>query len=110
MNKIETMKRKEILQNLKFVEEIVIRTSAIAEYEVTHPEDYANSIDEMRGVRFGAEVTLQVLYETFPELMQEDFCFNIPVIDTCVVLTAKDKKTAAKANSDVLEELFSEVK
>ena len=110
MNKIETMKRKEILQNLKFVEEIVIRTSAIAEYEVTHPEDYANSIDEMRGVRFGAEVTLQALYETFPELMQEDFCFNIPVIDTCVVLTAKDKKTAAKANSDVLEELFSEVK
>ena len=49
-------------------------------------------------------------YETFPELMQEDSCFNIPVIDTCVVLTAKDKKTAAKANSDVLEELFSEVK
>lgn len=49
MNKIETMKRKEILQNLKFVEEIVIRTSAIAEYEVTHPEDYANSIDEMKG-------------------------------------------------------------
>lgn len=107
MNKIETMKRKEILQNLKFVEEIVIRTSAIAEYGVTHPEDYANSIDEMRGVRFGAEVAL---YETFPELMQEDSCFNIPVIDTCVVLTAKDKKTAAKANSDVLEELFSEVK
>lgn len=56
MNKIKTMKRKEILQNLKFVEEIVIRTSAIAEYEVTHPEDYANSIDEMRGVRFGARV------------------------------------------------------
>lgn len=97
MNKIETMKRKEILQNLKFVEEIVIRTSAIAEYGVTHPEDYANSIDEMRGVRFGAEVTLQALYKTFPELMQEDSCFNIPVIDTCVVLTAKDKKTAAKA-------------
>lgn len=48
MNKIETMKRKEILQNLKFVEEIVIRTSAIAEYGVTHPEDYANSMDEMR--------------------------------------------------------------
>lgn len=46
MNKIETMKRKEILQNLKFVEEIVIRTSAIAEYGVTHPEDYANSIGD----------------------------------------------------------------
>ncbi len=41
MNKIETMKRKEILQNLKFVEEIVIGTSAIAEYGVTP--------DEMKG-------------------------------------------------------------
>lgn len=53
-------------------------------------------MDEMRGVRFGAEVTLQALYETFPELMQEDSCFNIPVIDTCVVLTAKEAERFAK--------------
>lgn len=104
------MKRKEIIENLKYVEKIAIKVQAMALAEIEYPEHHLISMDEMRGVRFGAEVTLQALYETFPELMQEDSCFNIPVIDTCVVLTAKDKKTAAKANSDFLEELFSEVK
>lgn len=110
MNKIETMKKKEIVENLKYVEKIAIKVQAMALAGIEAPEHHLISMDELEGLRSGSEFVLQALYEVFPELMQEDSCFNIPVIDTCVVLTAKDKKTAAKANSDVLEELFSEVK
>lgn len=110
MNKIETMKKKEIVENLKYVEKIAIKVQAMALAGIEVPEHHLISMDELEGLRSGSEFVLQALYEVFPELMQDDSCFNIPVIDTCVVLTAKDKKTAAKANADVLEELFSEVK
>lgn len=96
MNKIETMKRKEIIENLKYVEKIAIEVQAMALAGIEAPEHHLISMDELEGLRSGSEFVLQALYETFPELMQEDSCFNIPVIDTCVVLTAKEAERFAK--------------
>lgn len=110
MNKIETMKRKEIIENLKYVEKIAINVQAMALVGIEDPEHHLISMDELEGLRSGSEFVLQALYEAFPELMQDDTVLDLAGAGACVVLEAKAKRDDMKRRAGMLEELFSEVK
>lgn len=110
MNKIETMKRKEILQNLKFVEKIAIKVQTIALAGIEDPEHHLISMDELEGLRSGSEFVLEGLYEVFPELMQDDTVLDLAGAGACVVLEAKAKRDYMKRRAGMLAELFSAVK
>lgn len=110
MNKIETMKRKEIIENLKYVEKIAIEVQAMALAGIEAPEHHLISMDELEGLRSGSEFVLQALYEVFPELMKDDTVLGLVGAGACVVLDAKAKKNYIKRRAGMLEELFSEVK
>lgn len=110
MNKIETMKRKEIIENLKYVEKIAIKVQAMALAGIEAPEHHLISMDELEGLRSGSEFVLQALYEAFPELMQDDTVLDLAGAGAYVVIDAKAKKIYMKRRAGMLEELFSEVK
>lgn len=110
MNKIKTMKRKEILQNLKFVEKIAIKVQAMALAGIEDPKHHLILMDELEGLRSGSEFVLQALYEAFPELMQDDTVLDLAGAGAYVVIDAKAKKNYMKRRAGMLEELFSEVK
>lgn len=110
MNKIETMKRKEIIENLKYVEKIAIKVQAMALVGIKDPEHHLISMDKLEGLRSGSGFVLQALYEAFPELMQDDTVLGLVGTGAYVVLDAKAKKNDMKRRAGMLEELFSEVK
>lgn len=110
MNKIETMKRKEIIENLKYVEKIAIKVQAMALVGIEDPEHHLISMDELEGLRSGSEFVLQALYEVFPELMQDDTVLDLAGAGACVVIEAKAKRDDMKRRAGMLEELFPEVK
>nr|DAM83083.1 MAG TPA: hypothetical protein [Caudoviricetes sp.] len=110
MNKIETMKRKEIIENLKYVEKIAIKVQAMALVGIEDPEHHLISMDELEGLRSGSEFVLQALYEVFPELMQDDTVLDLAGAGACVVFEAKAKRDDMKRRAGMLEELFPEVK
>lgn len=94
MNKIETMKRKEIVENLKYVEKIAIKVQAMALAGIEAPEHHLISMDELEGLRSGSEFVLQALYEVFPELMQDDTVLDLAGTGAYVAFDAKAKKNA----------------
>lgn len=104
MNKIETMKRKEIIENLKYVEKIAIKVQAMALAGIEDPDD------ELEGLRSGSEFVLQALYEVFPELMQDDTVLDLAGTGAHVVVDAKAKKNYMKRRAGMLDEIFPEVK
>lgn len=110
MNKIETMKRKEIIENLKYVEKIAIKVQAMALAGIEAPEHHLISVDELEGLRSGSEFVLQALYEAFPELMQYDTVLDLAGAGAYVAIDAKAKKNYMKRRAGMLEELFPEVK
>lgn len=110
MNKIETMKKKEIVENLKYVEKIAIKVQAMALAGIEDPEHHLISMDELEGLRSGSEFVLQALYEAFPELMQDDTVLDLAGAGACVVFEAKAKRDDMKRRAGMLEELFPEVK
>lgn len=110
MNKIETMKRKEIIENLKYVEKIAIKVQAMALVGIEAPEHHLISMDELEGLRSGSEFVLQALYEVFPELMQDDTVLDLAGTGAYVAFDAKAKKNDMKRRTGMLEELFPEVK
>lgn len=110
MNKIEMMKRKEIIENLKYVEKIAIKVQAMALAGIEDPKHHLILMDELEGLRSGSEFVLQALYEAFPELMQDDTVLGLVGTRAYVVLDAKAKKNDMKRRAGMLEELFSEVK
>ena len=110
MNKIETMKRKEIIKNLKYVEKIAIAVQAMALAGIEAPEHHLISMDELEGLRPGSEFVLQALYEVFPELMQDDTVLDLAGTGAYVAFDAKAKKNDMKRRAGMLEELFPEVK
>lgn len=110
MNKIETMKRKEIIENLKYVEKIAIKVQAMALAGIEAPEHHLISMDELEGLRSGSEFVLQALYEVFPELMQDDTVLDLAGTGAYAAFDAKAKKNDMKRRAGMLEELFPEVK
>ena len=110
MNKIETMKRKEIIENLKYVEKIAIEVQAMALVGIEAPEHHLISMDELEGLRSGSEFVLQALYEVFPELMQDDTVLDLAGTGAYAAFDAKAKKNDMKRRTGMLEELFPEVK
>lgn len=110
MNKIETMKRKEIVENLKYVEKIAIKVQAMALAGIEAPEHHLISMDELEGLRSGSEFVLQALYEVFPELMQDDTVLDLAGTGAYAAFDAKAKKNDMKRRTGMLEELFPEVK
>ena len=110
MNKIETMKRKEIIENLKYVEKIAIEVQAMALAGIEAPEHHLISMDELEGLRSGSEFVLQALYEVFPELMQDDTVLDLAGTGAYAAFDAKAKKNDMKRRTGMLEELFPEVK
>ena len=110
MIKVETMKKKEIVENLKYVEKIAIKVQVMALAGIEDPEHHLISVDEREGLRSGSEFVLQALYEAFPELMQDDTVLDLVRAGAYVVIDAKAKKNYMKRRAGMLEELFSEVK
>lgn len=110
MIKVETMKKKEIVENLKYVEKVAIKVQAMALAGIEDPEHHLISVDELEGLRSGSEFVLQALYEAFPELMQDDTVLYLAGAGAYVVIDAKAKKNYMKRRAGMLEELFSEVK
>lgn len=110
MNKIETMKRKEIIENLKYVEKIAIKVQAMALAGIEAPEHHLISMDELEGLRSGSEFVLQALYEVFPELMQDDTVLDLAGTGAYAAFDAKAKKNDMKRRTGMLDEIFPEVK
>ena len=110
MNKIETMKKKEIVENLKYVEKIAIKVQAMALAGIEAPEHHLISMDELEGLRYGSEFVLQALYEVFPELMQDDTVLGLVGTGAYVAFDAKAKKNDMKRRAGMLDEIFPEVK
>lgn len=110
MIKVETMKKKEIVENIKYVEEIVIKVQAMALAGIEDPEQHLISVDELEGLRSGSEFVLQALYEVFPELMNDDTVLGLVGTGAYVAFDAKAKKNDMKRRAGMLEELFPEVK
>lgn len=110
MNKIEMMKRKEIIENLKYVEKIAIEVQAMALAGIEAPEHHLISMDELEGFRSGSEFVLQALYEVFPELMKDDTVLGLVGTGAYVAFDAKAKKNAMKRRAGMLDEIFPEVK
>lgn len=110
MNKIETMKRKEIIENLKYVEKIAIKVQAMALVGIEAPEHHLISMDELEGLRSGSEFVLQALYEVFPELMQDDTVLDLAGTGAYAAFDAKAKKNDMKRRTGMLDEIFPEVK
>lgn len=110
MNKIETMKRKEIIENLKYVEKIAIEVQAMALAGIEAPEHHLISMDELEGLRSGSEFVLQALYEVFPELMKDDTVLGLVGTGAYVAFDAKAKKNDMKRRAGMLDEIFPEVK
>lgn len=110
MNKIETMKRKEIIENLKYVEKIAIKVQAMALAGIEAPEHHLISMDELEGLRSGSEFVLQALYEVFPELMQDDTVLDLAGTGAYAAFDAKAKKNDMKRRAGMLDEIFPEVK
>lgn len=110
MNKIETMKRKEIIENLKYVEKIAIEVQAMALIGIEAPEHHLISMDELEGLRSGSEFVLQALYEVFPELMQDDTVLDLAGTGAYAAFDAKAKKNDMKRRAGMLDEIFPEVK
>lgn len=110
MNKIETMKRKEIIENLKYVEKIAIEVQAMALVGIEAPEHHLISMDELEGLRSGSEFVLQALYEVFPELMHDDTVLDLAGTGAYASFDAKAKKNDMKRRTGMLDEIFPEVK